>query len=102
MRTTPLTRRRLLRGSLAAASGTAALLTTRAAGAFRVDEVAPGAPLARLYGTRCGGPTEHQALVAELATQLKAQIARGEAPSDATATCPLCGCAVVVNAAGAR
>jgi hypothetical protein len=93
----PLTRRHLLRSSLAAASGTAALLTTRAAGAFRVEEVAPGSTLAQLYGTRCGGPTEHQALIAALQAGLKERVARGETPAEQAATCPLCGCAVVVG-----
>jgi hypothetical protein len=43
---------------------------------------------------RCGGPSEHQAL---LLTQLQAQLARDPSAQSLTAACPICGCRVTVS-----
>ena len=97
-----LTRRRLLWRSLTLTAAGAAGLTARSATAFRIEEIPAGSATARLYGSRCGLPAEHRALLAELQAQLQGHIARGEAPEPAAATCPLCGCQLVVRAEVAR
>ena len=50
-------------------------------------------PPALDYSNRCSGPSDHAALKAEL----EAALARDPSPPSLSATCPLCGCPVVVT-----
>jgi hypothetical protein len=86
-------RRRLLLSTAAWAGGLAAAAAVRPAGAFQVEEMTPTSAVGRAYAQRCGGASEHAALVA----QLQAQLADDPAATMKTATCPLCGCPVVVS-----
>jgi hypothetical protein len=87
------TRRRLLLSTAAWAGGLAAAAAVRPARAFQVEEMAPTSAVGRAYAQRCGGASEHAALVA----QLEAQLANDPSATTMTATCPLCGCPVVVS-----
>jgi hypothetical protein len=86
-------RRHLLRSAAAWVGAGAVLVAARSAQAWQVEEVAPASPLGLALANRCRGPSDHAALVA----QLQAQLAKEPAVSSLTATCPICGCPVIVN-----
>jgi hypothetical protein len=86
-------RRRLLLSTAAWAGGLAAAIAVRRAGAFQVEEMTSTSAVGRAYAQRCGGASEHVALVA----WLQAQLADDPSATTMTATCPLCGCPVVVS-----
>jgi hypothetical protein len=86
-------RRRLLLSTAAWAGGLAAAAAVRPAGAFQVEEMTPTSAVGRAYAQRCGGASEHAALVA----RLEAQLANDPSATTITATCPLCGCPIVVS-----
>jgi hypothetical protein len=86
-------RRRLLLSTVAWAGGLAAAAAIRPARAFRVEEMTPTGAVGRAYAQRCGGASEHATLVA----RLQVQLADDPSATTMTATCPLCGCPVVVN-----
>jgi hypothetical protein len=86
-------RRRLLLSTAAWAGGLAAAAAVRPARAFQVEEMSPTSAVGRAYAQRCGGASEHAALVA----RLQAQLADDPSATTMTATCPLCGCPVVVS-----
>lgn len=97
---TRLNRRALLLGSVAIA-GLAAAATGRAARALTIEEVYPNSAAGLALKDRCGGQSEHAALIA----QLEAELARespasgetGGGETSRTATCPICGCPVTVT-----
>jgi hypothetical protein len=82
-----------LRSAAAWVGGVIALAATRPAGAWQVEELDPASPLGLAYAKRCGGASDHAALVA----QLKAQLAKDSSANSLTAACPLCGCSVIVG-----
>jgi hypothetical protein len=84
-------RRQLL--SAAGWVGLAALAAGRSAKAWQVEEIDPASRLGRAFAERCGGPSEHQALL----TQLQAQLANDPSAQSLTAACPICGCRVTVS-----
>ena len=86
-------RRRLLLSTAAWAGGLAAAAAVRPARAFQVEEMTPTGAVGRAYAQRCGGASEHATLV----TRLQAQLANDPSATTVTATCPLCGCPVVVS-----
>jgi hypothetical protein len=86
-------RRHLLLSTAAWAGGLAAAAAIRPARAFQVEEMTPTSAVGRAYAQRCGGASEHANLVA----RLQAQLADDPSATTMTATCPLCGCPVVVN-----
>ena len=86
-------RRDLLRGAAAWVGGGAALAAARSAGAWQVEEIAPESPLGVALANRCAGSSDHAALVA----QLQAQLTKEPSVSSLTATCPICGCPVIVS-----
>jgi hypothetical protein len=85
--------RRQLLSATAWVGGLAALTAGRSAKAWQVEEIDPTSRLGRAYAERCGGPTEHQALL----TQLQAQLAKDPSAQSLTAACPICGCPVTVS-----
>ena len=86
-------RRHLLRSAVAWVGAGAALMAARSAGAWQVEEIAPESPLGAALANRCAGSSDHAALVA----QLHAQLAKEPSASSLTATCPICGCPVIVS-----
>jgi len=86
-------RRRLLLSTAAWVGGVAALATARSARAFQVEEMSPGSAVGRAYANRCGGSAEHAALTA----RLQALLANDPSAASMTATCPICGCPVIVS-----
>ena len=86
-------RRHLLRSAAAWVGAAATFAATRSAGAWQIEEIAPESPLGVALANRCGGPADHAALVA----QLQAQLAKEPSVSSLTATCPICGCPVIVS-----
>lgn len=62
-----------------------------------VDGNSMGAGLSLAYSNRCGGSTEHAALIAVLDARLASQAGpQGTYLSD-TMTCPVCGCPVTAT-----
>ena len=86
-------RRGLLRSAAAWAAGLAAVAVARRAAAFQVEEMSPTSAVGRAYANRCGGASEHAAIVA----RLQALLASDPSAARLTETCPLCGCPVVVT-----
>lgn len=88
-----MNRRALLLGSAAVAGLTGLARPSRA---LTIEEVYPNSPAGLALKDRCGGTSEHVALIAQLEAELAA--ARGGAgETSRTAVCPICGCPVTVT-----
>ena len=55
--------------------------------------MSPGSAVGRAYADRCGGSTEHAALLA----RLQALLADDPAARSMAEACPICGCTVFVS-----
>ena len=86
-------RRRLLLSSAAWVGGLAAAAASRSARAFQVEEMPPTSAMGRAYANRCGGSSEHAALIARLETLL----ANDPSARSMSETCPICGCPIIVS-----
>ncbi len=86
-------RRHLLRSAAAWMGATAAFAATRSAEAWQIQEIDPASALGAAYAKRCGGPSDHAALIA----QLQAQLSKEPSAKSLTATCPICGCPVIAS-----
>jgi hypothetical protein len=86
-------RRRLLLSTAGWVAGLAAVTASRPARAFQVEELSPGSAVGRAYSERCGGSSEHAALIA----RLHALLTEDPSAASLTATCAICGCPVVVT-----
>jgi hypothetical protein len=86
-------RRRLLRSAAAWVGGLAAVAATRPARAFQVEEMPPTSAVGRAYANRCGGSSEHAALIA----RLQALLAGDPSAQSMSETCPICGCPIIVS-----
>ena len=86
-------RRRLLLSSAAWVGGLAAVAASRSARAFQVEEMPPASAMGRAYANRCGGSSEHAALIARLETLL----ANDPSARSMSETCPICGCPIIVS-----
>jgi hypothetical protein len=87
-------RRQLLLSAAAWVGGLATLAaTTRPARAFETYTAPPQSGLGLAYANHCGPASEHAALMA----QLRQDLASDPSASSMTATCPICGCPVVVS-----
>ncbi|HEX9466326.1 MAG TPA: hypothetical protein VGB82_27325 [Alphaproteobacteria bacterium] len=95
-----MNRRALLLGSVGLA-GLAAAGYSRAARALTIEEVYPNSAVGLALKDRCGGQSEHAALIAELEAELArespANGEKGGGETSRTATCPICGCPVTVT-----
>ncbi|MGE5145612.1 MAG: hypothetical protein ACM3N5_02630 [Candidatus Eiseniibacteriota bacterium] len=89
-------RRRVLLSSAAFFGGAAAVASlagARPAKAWSTYEVPATSKLGLAYTDRCGGPSDHAALIA----QLRDKLAEDPSATSETATCPICGCPVTVS-----
>ena len=86
-------RRRLLLSTDAWVGGLAAVAATRSARAFQVEEMPPTSAIGRAYAGRCGGSSEHAALI----TRLQALLADDPSTRSISETCPICGCPIIVS-----
>lgn len=86
-------RRRLLQAAGALVAGGAVQSFAPAANAWTVEEISPDSPIGLAYSNRCGGASEHAALQA----QLKAELLADPSARSLSATCPICGCPVIVG-----
>ena len=86
-------RRRFLLSTAAWTGGLAVAVIARRTGAFQVEVMTPTSAVGRAYANRCGGASEHAALIAKL----QAQLANDASAASMAETCPLCGCPVVVS-----
>ena len=86
-------RRRLLLSTAAWVGGGAVFAAGGPVRAFQVQEMSPGSAVGRAYADRCGGSTEHAALLA----RLQALLADDPAARSMAEACPICGCTVVVS-----
>jgi hypothetical protein len=93
------TRRAALLGMVAGLAGSS--LLSRAAGAFSVEEMAPGT--ANAFAAACRPASGHAGLIAAARKDLLARIAGGNLPAGASEQvgCPICGCNFTVTADGA-
>ena len=86
-------RRRLPLSTAAWVGGLAAIAASRSARAFQVEEMPPTSAMGRAYANRCGGSSEHAALIARLETLL----ANDPSARSMSETCPICGCPIIVS-----
>ncbi|HZB91552.1 MAG TPA: hypothetical protein VE397_08935 [Stellaceae bacterium] len=86
-------RRQLLRSTAAWIGGLAAVAAAVPARAFEEQTLAAKSPLGLAVADRCSLASDHAALAAQLRTEL----AQNPALTSLSATCPLCGCPVVVT-----
>ena len=85
--------RRQLLSAAGWVGGLAALTAGGSARAWQAEEIDPASRLGRAFADRCGGPSEHQALL----IQLQAELAKDPLAQSLTAACPICGCRVTVS-----
>jgi hypothetical protein len=94
MKQAMLERRRLLRSTATWVAGLAGIALVRPARALEMQSMSPASPLGVAYANHCGGPSDdHTALMAEL----QAALAKDPSAQSLSATCPLCGCPVIVT-----
>jgi hypothetical protein len=86
-------RRGLLLSTAAWLGGLPAAAATRPARGFQVEEMPPTSAIGRAYANRCGGSSEHAALIA----RLQALLANDPAARSMSETCPICGCPIIVS-----
>ena len=86
-------RRRLLLSSAGWVGGLAAFAAGRPARAFQVEVMPPTSAMGRAYANRCGGASEHAALI----TRLQALLANDPSARSISETCPICGCPIIVS-----
>ena len=86
-------RRRLLLSTAAWVGGLAAVAASRPARAFQVEVMDSGSAVGRAYANRCGGSSEHAALIA----RLQALLANDPSARSMSETCPICGCPIIVS-----
>ena len=86
-------RRRLLLSTAAWVGGLAAIAASRPARAFQVEVMNPGSAVGSAYADRCGGTSEHAALIA----RLQALLASDPSVQSMSETCPICGCPIIVS-----
>jgi hypothetical protein len=86
-------RRHLLLSTTAWLGGAAIFAAAGPARAFQVQEMSPASSVGRAYASRCGGSSEHAALLA----RLQALLADDPTARSLSEACPICGCAVVVS-----
>jgi hypothetical protein len=86
-------RRRLLLSTAAWLGSLAAAAAARPAHAFQVEEMPPTSAVGRAYANRCGGSSEHAALIA----RLQALLASDPSAQSMSQTCPICGCPIIVS-----
>jgi hypothetical protein len=86
-------RRSLLLSTAAWVGGLAAAGASRFAHAFQVEVMDPGSAVGRAYANRCGGSSEHAALIARLQTLLT----NDPSAQSMSETCPICGCPIIVS-----
>jgi hypothetical protein len=87
-------RRRLLRSAAAWIVGGAAIAATRSAKAWEMQKLSPTSPLGVTYANHCSEATDHAWLISALQTEL---VKDPSLASPLSATCPLCGCPVIVS-----
>ena len=86
-------RRGLLLSTAAWVGSLPAAAATRPARGFQVEEMPPTSAIGRAYANRCGGSSEHAALIA----RLQALLANDPAARSMSETCPICGCPIIVS-----
>jgi hypothetical protein len=92
-----LSRRRLLKGSVAVVPGLALLGSSRDAGAFSMETMSPGSSIGLAYSNRCGGDAMHDVVRAQLQADLTNRVGPVGSTLSETAVCPICGCPITVT-----
>lgn len=86
-------RRRLLHAAALLAGTAVPLAFTRSATAWDVMPLDPASAAGLAYSNRCGGSEEHGALM----QKLRMNLANDPSAAALSATCPICGCPVIVS-----
>jgi hypothetical protein len=92
-----VSRRGLLKGSVALVSGLAIVAAGRSAAAFSTETMIPGSGTALAYASRCGTDSMHPAIRARLQADLAKQTGALGTTLSETAVCPICGCPITVS-----
>ena len=92
-----LSRRSLLKGSVAVLPGLALLNSGRPAQAFSMETMSPGSSLGLAYSNRCGGDSMHEVVRARLEADLASQTGPVGTTLSETEVCPICGCPITVT-----
>jgi hypothetical protein len=92
-----LSRRSLLKGSVAVVPGLALLSFDRAAQAFSMETFLPQSSIGLAYNNRCGDDSMHPAIRARLAADLANQTGPVGTTLSETEVCPICGCPITVT-----
>jgi hypothetical protein len=92
-----LSRRSLLKGSVAVVPGLALLASGRSARAFSTETMSPGSSIGLAYSDRCGGDAMHDVVRAQLQADLASKTGPVGSTLSETAVCPICGCPITVT-----
>ena len=92
-----VSRRRLLKGSVALVPGLAMLAVGRPAAAFSTETMSARSGVGLAYGTRCGSDSMHPVIMARLRSELANRTAAPGTTLSETAVCPICGCPITVT-----
>ena len=92
-----LSRRGLLKGSLALMPGVAMIAATTPAAAFSTETMIPRSSAGLAYANRCGGDSMHPVITARLEAELAARTGPPGTTLSETAVCPICGCPITVS-----
>jgi hypothetical protein len=90
----PPGRRAILQATAAIFGGTSLSLSFASrSNAFSLEPLDPNSPVGLAYAGRCGGSSEHSALMA----RLQADLVKTPSRRSLSAVCPICGCPVVAS-----
>jgi hypothetical protein len=92
-----VSRRSLLKGSVALVPGLAILAAGRPAAAFSTETMNPGSGVGLAYSARCGSDSMHPVIMARLQAELANRTAAPGTMLSDTAVCPICGCPITAT-----
>ena len=92
-----VSRRSLLKGSVALVPGLAILAAGRPAGAFSTETRSAGSGPGLAYASRCGNDSMHPVIMARLQAELANRTAAPGTMLSDTAVCPICGCPITAT-----
>jgi hypothetical protein len=92
-----LSRRGLLKGSVALMPGVAMIAASRSGAAFSRETMNPGSSAGLAYANRCGDDSMHPVITARLEADLASRTGPPGTTLSETAVCPICGCPITVT-----
>jgi hypothetical protein len=92
-----VSRRGLLKGSVAVVPGLAILAAGRPAAAFSTETMSASSGPGLAYASRCGNDSMHPVIMARLQAELANRTAAPGTMLSETAVCPICGCPITAT-----